>query len=120
MFDFDPRDYDSRDDDRFDVLSAQEFRYLAAVSADGIGALGSVWDTRGVAEIDDALIRQLPHDLADDGQSADSRVEDADGTLRHASLPGDAKRELGRVRQRAERHLARKIPQERRHIPVGA
>src|SRR5438477_233177 len=57
----------ARDDDRFDVLGAQELRYLAAVSANGVGALGSVWDTRGVAEIDDALIRQLPHDLADDG-----------------------------------------------------
>src|SRR5207302_10258620 len=75
----------ARDDDRFHVLITQERRDLAAVSADRVGTLGAIGDTRRVAEIHDALVRQLPHELMDDGETADARVEDADGTLRHAT-----------------------------------
>jgi len=51
---------------------------LAAVAPHRIRALGPVWDTSGVTEIDDAFVRQLPQDLAHDSESADAGVEDPD------------------------------------------
>ena len=66
------------DDDRLDVLRRQELADLATVAPNGVGALRSVREARRVTEVDDPLVRQLPNDLADDGETADAGVEDTD------------------------------------------
>ena len=65
---------------------AQEGGDLAAVAPHGIRALRAVRHARRVAEVDDALVRQLANDLVRDRQSADARVEDADGARDVAAI----------------------------------
>ena len=70
----------ARDHDGFDVLIGQKRSDLAAVAAHGVGTLRPVRHARRVAEIHDALVGKLANQLVNDGESADTRVEDADRT----------------------------------------
>ena len=63
----------------------EERRDLAAVAAHGVWALRSVRHARRVAEIHDALVRQLADHLVRDGESADPGVEHADRRGRSTS-----------------------------------
>jgi len=65
-------------DDGFDVLRLQELSDLAAVASDGVGAFRSVWNPSRVTEVDDPLVRELQNELANDCETADPGVEDAD------------------------------------------
>ena len=68
----------ARDDDGLHALLEEERADLAAVAPHGVGRLGSVRHACRVAEIDQALGRQLSHDRMRDGEPAQPGVEHAD------------------------------------------
>ena len=68
------------DDDGLDVLPDQLVEALAAEPDDLVVAARPVRRARVVAEVDRALARQPAPDLPEHGQSADARVEEADGS----------------------------------------
>src|ERR671918_2269179 len=70
------------DDDRLHPLMLEPRRDLARVAANSVRTLGAVGDTRGVAEIDDPLVRQLPDELPHHCKATDPGIEDADGRVR--------------------------------------
>ena len=70
------------DDQRLDALSDEMIKAFQRVFADVGDRLLAVGGTRGVAEIDDVLVRQLVDHGSGDGQPAETGVEDADGRLR--------------------------------------
>src|SRR5687768_9122506 len=69
----------ARNDDSLDSLIAQKGRDLPAVANHRLGTLGPVRDSRGIAEINDALVRQLSRQLSDNGESANPGIKDANG-----------------------------------------
>src|SRR5213080_2556878 len=73
----------ARDDERFYALLGEERRDLAAVAPNGFRALRSVGNASGVAEVRDALVRQLSHELVRDSETTDTRVEDANRRAGH-------------------------------------
>src|SRR5688572_3450304 len=74
----------ARDDDRLHPLVLEPGRDLARVAPHRIRAFGAVGDAGRIAEVDDALVRQLAHELPHDGETADARIEDADWRARIA------------------------------------
>ena len=76
------------------------------------GLFGPYGHARRVAEIDDALVRQLAHDFVRDRQPADAGVEDADrrGVRHHHLNDADDGRSAG-PRQNAKAESRRNVPQ---------
>jgi len=66
------------DDDGFDAFGEKEADVLVSEVADGLGALGAVGDSRGIAEVDDGLVREEALHGFDDGEAADAGVKDAE------------------------------------------
>ena len=56
----------------FHSLIFQKRRYLTTEACDGFRALVSVRHASGITEVDDALVRELSHELVRDGESADA------------------------------------------------
>ena len=76
------------DDDRFHLLRPQKTGDVLAVPDDGLLALRTVRHAGRVAEVNDALVRQLAYQLAHDSQSAEPGVEDSYGRIaaRHQAI----------------------------------
>ena len=113
----------ARDDDALHALVAQEAGDLAAVPANGVGTLRTVRHARRVAEVDDALVRELANDFVRDRQSADARIEHADRRgIRHHHL--NAAVTSGAIRpirgSIAKTQSRRDVPQVRGDERVGA
>ena len=75
------------DDERLDALVDEVVEALEGVLADLGDRLGPVGLARGVAEVEDRLVRQLVEDGSGDGQAAEAGVEDADGCVAQADDP---------------------------------
>jgi len=60
------------------------FHRFECVAVDGVEGTGAVWRTGIVTQIEVVVPRQSAEDLAEHGEAAVSRVEDADGSLSHA------------------------------------
>ena len=87
----------ARDDDRLHALLAQEVGDLAAVAPHRLRALRAVRHARRVAEVDDALVRQLAHDsrARRSGRRCRSRRRRS-GTPRRGPSPGHGQRDRRR------------------------
>ena len=68
-------------DDHLDAHLFEEARVLPGIFADGVAALAAVGHASRVAEVDDIFLRHDLLDLAHGGQTAESRVKNADGGL---------------------------------------
>src|SRR5687767_4911800 len=68
----------ARDHDRLNVLRCEVRADLTTIPSHGVGTLRTVRDTRSVTKVNDALMRQLAHDLAHDGEATEARVENSD------------------------------------------
>ena len=66
------------DDDGFDAFGDEEADVFVGELSNRLGALRSVGDPGGVAEVDDGLVRQKALDGFDDGEAADAGVKDAE------------------------------------------
>ena len=105
----------ARDDQRLHAALVEVVEALEGVLADLADGLLAVGLARGVAEVDDRLVRELVDDGARDGQPAEAGVEDADrgvgGLSRHGRRHRQQARRSGRRgsrgRVRRPRHTAR-------------
>ena len=73
----------ARDDDELHVLLREVRRDLAREAADLLERARAVRQPRMVAEEDEVLVRHRHEALVEDGQAADSRIEDAHGARIH-------------------------------------
>ena len=73
------------DEDQLDALALHERGDLAGEAADLVERARPVRQARVVAEVDEVLVRHRHETLVQDGQAADARVEDADGTGIHGA-----------------------------------
>src|SRR5215208_1452393 len=71
-----------------DSLAQQPVKDLQAVALHGLRRLGAVRHPGGVAKVDGGLLRQALVDGPRNGETSDTRIEDADRRRIHGSLNG--------------------------------
>ena len=77
------------DDKEFGTLLAdQELRALGGVAGDGAARLGAVGQAGSVADKGEARLRHAVDEGAEDGESAEARVENADGGRHSFQIAG--------------------------------
>ncbi len=74
------------DEDELHVLPREVRPDLAREAADLLERPRPVRQARVVAEVDEVLVRHRDEALVEDGQAADSRVENSDGARIHAGI----------------------------------
>jgi hypothetical protein len=74
------------DHQQLDAALDQQARRLDRVAGDRLGAFGAIGQARGVAEIQQRFGRQTVAQRTQDGQAADTAVEDADRPVMKAHV----------------------------------
>ena len=78
MFERDGRRAVARDHDHSHVVFEQQIDDLRCVLQDLVGGFGSIWEPSGIAEIDEVGAGNEVEQRPDDGEAAESAVEDPD------------------------------------------